>query len=162
MKPKTHVEFLRRLQAVLPPGCRPILVTDAGFKTPWFQAVEAWGWYWVSPVSERRYVKVGSESEWTSVKSLYPQATATPRVLGEVRLARSQGYVCQLVIYKGKAKGRREINRYGKRSRSQRSEKAARAAREPWILASNLPAGSPIAWYRSIANVCRSKRASVI
>jgi len=25
VKPKTHVEFLRRLQAVLPPGCRPIM-----------------------------------------------------------------------------------------------------------------------------------------
>ena len=155
MKPKTHVEFLRRLQAVLPPGCRPILVTDAGFKTPWFQAVEAWGWYWVSRVRERRYVKVGSESEWTSVKSLYPQATATPRVLGEVRLARSQGYVCQLVIYKGKAKGRREINRYGKRSRSQRSEKAARAAREPWILASNLPAGRRLA--HSVVQIYRQR-----
>jgi len=136
VKPKTHVEFLRRLQAVLPPGCRPILVTDAGFKTPWFQAVEAWGWHWVSRVRERRYVKLTRESDWVSVKSLHPQATATPRVLGEVRLARSQAHVCQLVIYKGKAKGRHEINRYGK---------AARAAREPWILASNLPAGRKLA-----------------
>jgi hypothetical protein len=145
VKPKTHVQFLHRLQAVLPVGCRPILVTDAGFKTPWFQAVEALGWYWVSRVRERRYVKLGSESEWMSVNSLHPQASATPRVLGEVRLARSQAHVCQLVIYKGKAKGRHEINRYGKRSRSQRSMKAARAAREPWILASNLPAGRKLA-----------------
>ncbi len=63
VKPKTHVQFLHRLQAVLPVGCRPILVTDAGFKTPWFQAVEASGWYWVSRVRERRYVKLGSESD---------------------------------------------------------------------------------------------------
>jgi hypothetical protein len=145
VKPKTHVQFLCRLQAVLPPGCRPIVVTDAGFKTPWFQAVEALGWCWVSRVRDRRYVKLGSESDWISVNSLHPQATATPSVLGEVRLARSQAHVCQLVIYKSKAKGRHEINRYGKRSRSQRSKKATRSAREPWILASNLPAGRKLA-----------------
>ncbi len=129
-----------------------------------FQAVEALGRYWVSRVRDRRYVKLGSESDWRSVNSLHPQATATPKAMGEVELARSQAHLCQLVIYKGKAKGRHEINRYGKRSRSQRSNKAARAAREPWILAANLPAGHklPIAWYRSIANACRSKRASAI
>jgi hypothetical protein len=145
VKPKTHVQFLSRLHAVLPPGCRPIVVTDAGFKTPWFQAVEALGWCWVSRVRDRRYVKLGSESGWVSVNSLHAQATATPRARGEVQLARSQAHICQLVIYKGKAKGRREINRYGKRSRSQRSEKAARAARESWILATNLPAGHKLA-----------------
>jgi len=138
VKPKTHKRFLQRLRAMLPAGCRPIVVTDAGFKTPWFQAVESLGWYWVSRVRERRYVKLGSESEWLSVKSLYAQATATPRSLGKVQLARSQAHHCQLVIYKGQARGRREINRYGKRSASRRSEKATRAAREPWILAGNL------------------------
>ena len=86
VKPKTHVEFLHRLQAVLPLGCRPILVTDAGFKTPWFQAVEALGWYWVSRVRDRRYVKLGSESDWISVNSLHPQASATPRAMDEVRV----------------------------------------------------------------------------
>lgn len=154
VKPKTHVQFLCRRQAVLPPGCRPIVVTDAGFKTPWFQAVEALGWCWVSRVRDRRYVKLGSESDWISVNSLHPQATATPSVLGEVRLARSQAHVCQLVIYKSKAKGRHEINRYGKRSRSQRSKKAARAAREPWILASNLPAGRKLA-HRVVQIYCQ-------
>ncbi len=153
VKPKTHVQFLCRLQAVLPPGCRPIVVTDAGFKTPWFQAVEAL--CWVSRVRDRRYVKLGSESDWISVNSLHPQATATPSVLGEVRLARSQAHVCQLVIYKSKAKGRHEINRYGKRSRSQRSKKAARAAREPWILAANLPAGRKLA--HSVVQIYRQR-----
>ncbi len=155
VKPKTHVQFLHRLQAVLPVGCRPILVTDAGFKTPWFQAVEALGWYWVSRVRDRRYVKLGSESDWISVNSLHPQATATPKAIGEVELARSQAHLCQVVIYKGKAKGRREINRYGKRSRSQRSEKAARAAREPWILAANLPAGRKLA--HSVVQIYRQR-----
>jgi DNA-binding transcriptional LysR family regulator len=77
--------------------------------------VETLGWYWVSRVRDQRYIKLGSESDWISANSLHPQATATPKAMGEVELARSQAHLCQLVIYKGKAKGRHEINRHGNR-----------------------------------------------
>jgi hypothetical protein len=33
-KPKTHKQFLKKLQSVLPHDCKPIVVTDAGFRTP--------------------------------------------------------------------------------------------------------------------------------
>ena len=46
-KPKTHQQFLQTLKSLLPPNCRPILVTDAGFRTPSFKQVEALGWDWV-------------------------------------------------------------------------------------------------------------------
>lgn len=140
VKPRTHGQFLKRLEALLPVDCQPVLVTDAGFKTPWFQAVEKLGWYWLARVRERRYCQRADDDPWLSVKSLHAQATATPRALGEVRLARGQAHSCQMVHYKGKAKGRHHINRYGERSRGQRSQKAARAAREPWVLATNLSA----------------------
>ena len=42
-KRRTHRAFLEQLQALLPAGCRPIIVTDAGFRTPWFKQVEALG-----------------------------------------------------------------------------------------------------------------------
>ncbi len=43
-KPKTHQQFLQTLKSLLPPNCRPILVTDVGFRTPWFKQVEAWSY----------------------------------------------------------------------------------------------------------------------
>jgi hypothetical protein len=36
--------FLDELSHVLPPKCRPILITDAGFETPWIREVERRGW----------------------------------------------------------------------------------------------------------------------
>ena len=45
--PKTHRRFLRNLHDVLPSGCCPIIVTDAGFKGPWFREVESYGWNWI-------------------------------------------------------------------------------------------------------------------
>jgi len=42
---RTHRQFLNELKALLPEHCRPLIVTDAGFRGPWFRAVENLGWY---------------------------------------------------------------------------------------------------------------------
>jgi hypothetical protein len=52
-KPKVHEQFLKALQKRLPPRCRPLLVTDAGFRTPGFKQVEALGWDWVGRIRKR-------------------------------------------------------------------------------------------------------------
>jgi len=48
--PAAEKRFLERLKTLVPAGMRPILITDAGFRNPWFRAVEAIGWYWVGRV----------------------------------------------------------------------------------------------------------------
>lgn len=40
-KPTSHLAFLTKLKVLLSAECKPIIVTDAGFKTPWFRQV--WG-----------------------------------------------------------------------------------------------------------------------
>jgi hypothetical protein len=47
---KVHQEFLNKLKSILPKGCRPYIVTDAGFKNPWFRAVFALGWDYIGRV----------------------------------------------------------------------------------------------------------------
>jgi Transposase DDE domain len=55
--PSAEHHFLQRLAQVLPRGVHPILVTDAGFRAPWFRAVEAMGWRWVGRLRHRTLVK---------------------------------------------------------------------------------------------------------
>lgn len=153
VKRKTHTLFLQKLKQLMPEGCQPVLVTDAGFKAPWFQAVEALDWYWVARVRNPCYVRLAGAEVWQAVKTLHGKATTQARHLGAVELIRSQAHRCQLVLYRARAQGRRIINRYGKHSRSHRSMKAARSAREAWVLASNLPvsfkfAGKVVQIYR--------------
>lgn len=45
---RTHRGFLKTFHRVLPALCRPVIVTDAGFRGPWFIQVESYGWDWVS------------------------------------------------------------------------------------------------------------------
>lgn len=43
--PKAEKHFLERLKCILPAHACPILVTDAGFRTPWFRTVSiGCGW----------------------------------------------------------------------------------------------------------------------
>lgn len=45
-RPRVHKQFLNKLHSILPQGCRPCILSDAGFKNPWFEAVSALGWHY--------------------------------------------------------------------------------------------------------------------
>jgi hypothetical protein len=126
---------------MLPPDCRPIVVSDAGFRTPWFKEVEALGWDWVGRIRNRHQVQLCGEAAWIPCKRLYDKATSTPRALGQARLTQNNPITCRLVLYKGKPKGRVHLNRLGQASRSSHNRKHAQSQREPWLLGTSLPEG---------------------
>jgi hypothetical protein len=139
-KPQTHQTFLHRLKAMLPEECRPIVVSDAGFRNPWFRMVEQLGWDWVGRVRNRTFVCENAVGEaWMGCKSLYSRATSTPHYLGEYGVSRSSRIDARLVLYKGKAKGRSKMTTMGTRAKSKHSEQCAQREREPWLLATSLP-----------------------
>ncbi|MBD1585017.1 IS4 family transposase, partial [Pseudoalteromonas sp. S16_S37] len=45
--PKIQKRFLSMLKLILPSECRPVIVTDAGFKVPWLKAVRRQGWHYI-------------------------------------------------------------------------------------------------------------------
>ena len=90
--PTVHRNFLANLKAILPDNVIPIMVTDAGFRGPWFKSVEALGWHYIGRV--RNVVKYFDEpsQQWVDTRALYTKATARVRHLGRLRLARSNHY----------------------------------------------------------------------
>ena len=138
-KRRTHKAFLQQLQALLPVDCRPIIVTDAGFRTPWFQQVVALGWDWVGRVRNRHKMRWCSGGRWFDVKRCYQQASGVAKHLGQAVLTRTNPLVCQLVVYRGKAQGRKDYTCTGQVAQNRRSRRCAARAREPWLLATSLP-----------------------
>lgn len=137
-KRSTHACFLRNLKKVLPEDSLPIIVTDAGFRGPWFRAVSKLGWDWVGRVRNRDYVRLSNCSCWQGAKTLYKQATRTPKLLGHLHLTRSQPLLCQMVLYKAKPKGRLRKTKLNTIARARKSQRCSAAAREPWLLATSL------------------------
>lgn len=133
--------FLRRLQALLPAGVRPIVVTDAGFRVPWFRAVEALGWHWVGRVRYRARVRRLGAAETTAFmphQALCRQASSHAVALGVFALTESQRLPCRLVLTRRARRGRVQRTRAGRRARASASRKFARRQREPWLLAASL------------------------
>ena len=138
-KQATHKAFLLKLKQLLPAHGRPILITDAGFRTTWFKLVDSLGWDWVGRVRNRHCMRWEQGGPWFDAKRCYQHATMTPKHLGGGVLTKRHSLSCQFVVYKGKAKGRKHYNRFGEPARNHSSRKKAAGQREPWLLATSLP-----------------------
>lgn len=139
--PRVEAAFLEQLKALLPTGVQPVLVTDAGFRVPWFRAVEALGWHFVGRVRHRahaRFLKSARENGWIAAKALYARATARAVSLGDVELTETKRFVCRLALVRRRARGRLDLTRTGQRARSAYSRKIAQREREPWLLAASV------------------------
>lgn len=144
-KPATHKSFMKKIKAMLPSNCRPIVVTDGGFKVPWFKLILSLGWDYVGRIRGRTMRRKNELSDWDYIKNLYPAASSTPKHLGCCELTRSNPLRCHLVLYKGKPKGRHRLNRAGERTRCKHSEVHSEREKEPWLLATSLPVASKLA-----------------
>lgn len=126
-------DFLLTLQMLLGEGVRPIVVADAGFRSPWFQDIERLGWHWVGRVRNRTLIQIAGT--WRHCRKLYPQATAVPRDLGVQTFTRTNPISGRLCLYHQPPKGRHDLIRCGRASGDTASRKSARRQREPWVIA---------------------------
>jgi len=124
--------FLQRLAQLLPASAEPIIVADSGFKVPFFREVERLGWRWVGRVRGRDYIKL--KQRWRSCKRVFEEATTTASCLGSGQWVRSNPLRALFVLVRRPKQGRQAKTAAGKRARSKKSQQAARAAREPWLL----------------------------
>jgi len=134
-----HVQraFLARLKALLPENVKPILITDAGFRAPWFKTVNRFGWHWIGRIRNRDFMRpIGTEA-WRGCKTLYAHATARARGLGRFEVVRSNPFICRLCLVKHPKRHRISQSVFGQPVRSNQSLKQARAQREPWLLATS-------------------------
>ena len=137
--------FLRKLSWIVPVGCRPIIVTDAGFRGPFFRAIVANGWDFLGRLRgmvsaqlpdghvahrEELCAKPGRSARDFGEVTLYPNSNR----LGRVHPTRPTP--ARLVLAPARPAHRRKRLYPKPTSRAQRS--AIRGAREPWLLATSL------------------------
>ena len=132
--PRTHRQFLHRLQSILPEGCRPIVVTDAGFRGPWFRDVEALGWDWVGRIRNRIKYLNPDTGRWCFIDSLYREAIPRVRHIGLRCLSRRHRYWCRLYLVRAWCRGPGRP-----RKRRVRRTQYRQLYRTPWLLATSLP-----------------------
>jgi hypothetical protein len=133
---KVHRAFLKSLKTILPSPCRPIFITDAGFRSTWFKLLDNMGYAWIGRIRNRDMVRPSKgTSAWHGCKTLYAKAHCEPTDLGRFQYVRCNPVACRLVLIKKRSQGRHRTTVHGKVTRSAHSLKQAKAQKEPWLLA---------------------------
>lgn len=136
--PRTHKQFLKELKALLPDECDPIIVTDAGFRGPWFKAVENIGWNWIGRVRNCINYKLHSCQQWRRTKDLYYRANRHINYLGPAALSSKRPYDCHLYLYKKANQGRKENRSVVHTVRHSAGYYFKKQQKDPWLIATNL------------------------
>jgi hypothetical protein len=135
--------FLRDLHHVLPSTVTPVIVTDAGFESPWFDQVRAMGWHYVGRV--RHLTKFRLDGEWVGAKKLHRMARPWVQNLGELPFPRHRPRPRRIVLAaRPETKGRTRLNVYGRKGRTRGDRRCRQSAREPWVLATSLDCASHV------------------
>lgn len=133
-----HKGFLNQLKRLLPSSVKPIIVTDAGFRAPWFSYILQLGWHFVGRLRHKNLLCFEETSAWKLSSNYLEQATAKPTYIGNALLTKERLVPVNMVLYKGKSKGRHLLTCYKKRSNDGWSERQSKAAKEPWLLVTSL------------------------
>jgi hypothetical protein len=131
---RVQAKFLANLTSVMPDGCRPIVVTDAGFHGPFFREVARLGWDFLGRIRGTAKVRPESGGPALTKQELYDRATPTARDLGGFRLYTSAKKVDARVVLV------RSRRRPGRKAISASATEAAKreSGRDPWLLATSL------------------------
>lgn len=140
---KTRVQrrFVQQLQRQLPAACRPIVITDAGFRNPWYRDVIALGWDVVGRVTRNVMLYDRVQNRWCKAQTLMNNAGTAPQCLGAMPVAKSNALTLRCVLYKSPPKGRKgapKVNRKGTHPKSTTFAKYQRRHRDPWLLVTSL------------------------
>ena len=139
-KATTHNAFLEILHTILPKDCRPVIVTDAGYKSPWFRQIIVLNWFIVGRVRKPHHYSINGGKQWQCISHLYELASVRPKRFDSMQIAKYRPFDCTLVLIKQKSKGRHAKNSDGSVKKSKISLKHSEGATDPWLLATNLPA----------------------
>lgn len=136
---KVHMAFLDKLHTIIPKESKVTIVTDAGFKTPWFHKVAELGWYFMGRVRGRISCKLDNNSEWVLVKELHRKVKrGETKCLGNGLLgktSKTQMTVCYIAHY-GYSKGRKKSKKEARYPDAERMYSSLNS--EPWIIATNI------------------------
>jgi len=126
--------FLNLLARVLPPECRAIIISDAGFHGPFFRDVMKHGWHFVGRIRGTATACRVADGQRVSKDDLYATATRRPQDLGKFHLYTGPRSIpCRLVLVKKLGKPRNLPPPTNKEEREYR-----KSCKDPWLLATSM------------------------
>jgi hypothetical protein len=131
--------FLLALSKVVPPGCTPIVIADAGFMGPWFSQIRKLGWDFVGRLPSNVRLQKADKTE-CKVAQLHPRRCERPKHLGLCTVTKLHPYTASVVVVRQRNKGiaHRRASRAGAGHNSILHYRYKRRAHTAWVLVTSL------------------------
>lgn len=132
-------EFISKLSSGIPQGREVLIIMDAGFGDGWFEAIELKKWYWLVRARSGKYVKLSENDEWQEASELFSQIGARAKCYENAYITKTHPRSCRVITKKGTMLSKRKKPVRLPRNYNAANGNYQRLAKEPWILATNLP-----------------------
>jgi hypothetical protein len=146
-KPYVHAAFLKRLRTVLPARCAPVILADAGFRSPFMKLVVKLGWDYVVRLRRPLVVRHKFAGGFQRLPCLWALTRTWAKDFGHAEIGQKVRYRTRIVGVHRAVKHRKYHSRVRHNGITWRHK---REAHEPWILATSVAVESTrvIALYR--------------
>jgi hypothetical protein len=132
--------FLNNLSKCIPEGKEVVVIMDAGFFEDWFKEIELLKWHWICRVKQGRSLKFAERKDWIGIKDFIAEVGTATKNYKDVLLTKAHKHGCRIITTNKKNihRKRKETASLKKR-RKVGSKMYLKSAKEPWVLATNLP-----------------------
>lgn len=132
-------KFLQRVHECIPPSHDVVVIMDAAFGEEWLNAIEELNWNWLLRIRGRRSIRLDQKSDWYEANQLMPSISGKAKCHNASYLNKARPITCRMIT-----KGPATTSKRKKPIKPPRNYNAAngnysRIAKEPIILATNLP-----------------------
>lgn len=131
---KAEFALLDTLRSWIAADTEVIVITDAGFRRPWFAYVERLGWSWIGRV-RRGMCMSHDRRRWAKASTWFVKATRKAERWSDCWLTKYTAWPCDLVLYRRAKRGGKRYRCPGYGSTPKATKEAKISAREPWLLA---------------------------
>lgn len=139
-KPKTEREWLETLRRDILPVCQPVLCTDAGFRSDWFDDVERLGFHYIGRLQPGVKMQPVSATAdvWLTMDVLGFAATKIPEDMGQYLVCKGDPVQRRVVRYHGTVARGPSQQRGPSPKGGPREQKYRRQAERGWVLVTSL------------------------
>lgn len=134
---KIQNKFLQQLKNRIPLDKKVVVITDAGFVTPWFKQVLKLGWDYLGRIKSNVKLLFEDKPRWMQAKNLHKEAKKQGHFVGKAIVGKKTSTPVNGNIYSYKQTIKKKKSNK-KKSQSALDKRYSKANSTPWILATSL------------------------
>jgi hypothetical protein len=133
--PQVQKRFLAILKKMIPRDKKVVIITDAGFSTPWFSEVLKLGWDFIGRLTGYIMIQLNDSKKWVKVTHYHKTKSHRINYIGKAIIGKKSNtpITGNIYRYKYKCTNRKDRSEYPNQNR-----RFSKSYKTPWILATSL------------------------